>query len=129
MIYQILLAISYFHEINLVHRDLKLENIMVYIAQQGQASSMCCKVTDFGFASYCGREGLSMPLGTPLYMAPEIISQQVYDEKVDVWAFGVIAFCMLTSQYPFDGKSKEEIYRKIKDPNFMPNFNLLDRYW
>ena len=62
-------------------------------------------------------------------MAPEIISQQVYDEKVDVWAFGVIAFCMLTSQYPFDGKSKEEIYRKIKDPNFMPNFNLLDRYW
>ena len=70
-----------------------------------------------------------MPLGTPLYMAPEIVSQQAYDDKVDVWALGVIAFCMLTSQYPFDGKSKDEIYRKIKDPSQMPNFNLLDRYW
>lgn len=129
MIYQVLLAISYFHEINLVHRDLKLENIMVHVAQQGQSSSMCCKVTDFGFASYCGSDGLRMPLGTPLYMAPEIISQQVYDDKVDVWALGVIAFCILTSQYPFDGQSKDQIYRKIIDPNFEPNFNHLDRYW
>lgn len=71
-----MLAISYFHEVNLVHRDLKLENIMVHIAQEGQASSMACKVTDFGFACYIGSEaGLSMSLGTPLYMAPEIISQ------------------------------------------------------
>ena len=70
-----------------------------------------------------------MPLGTPLYMAPEIVTQQTYDDKVDVWALGVIAFCVLTSQYPFDGKSKDEIYGKIRDPRFEPNFDLLNRYW
>ena len=36
---------------------------------------------------------------------------------------------MLTSQYPFDGKSKDEIYGKIRDPSFIPNFDLLNRYW
>ena len=108
MIYQILLAVSYFHEVNIVHRDLKLENIMVHIAQEGKASSMSCKVTDFGFACFIGHDAeMNMPLGTPLYMAPEIVRQQPYNEKVDVWAAGVIAFCMLTSQYPFDGRSKE----------------------
>ena len=70
-----------------------------------------------------------MPLGTPLYMAPEIVQQKTYDDKVDVWALGVIAFCMLTSQYPFDGRSKDQIYHKIADPNTHPDLTKLDRYW
>lgn len=46
-------------------------------------------------------------------MAPEIILNQDYDEKVDIWALGVISFAILTSQYPFNGSSKEELFQMI----------------
>ena len=77
LIRQILLALTYLHstEVNVVHRDMKLENIMVDIEKLGDGSSkLVCKITDFGFAVALDPSGKeTLALGTPTYMAPEIV--------------------------------------------------------
>ena len=73
------------------------------------------KITDFGFACfYNQQQQLSYVLGSPLYMAPEIILEEPYDEKVDIWSVGVITFILLSGRPPFTGKSKPEIFNSIK---------------
>lgn len=52
-------------------------------------------------------------LGSPLYMAPEIIEEKKYDMRVDVWSVGVIAYILLSGRPPFKGRSKEEIFESI----------------
>ena len=77
---------------------------MVEMAGTGNASNMVCKLTDFGFANIIKQgESMNLKLGTPLYMAPELVKGQSYDTKVDIWAVGVLAFLMLTGKYPYDG--------------------------
>jgi calcium-dependent protein kinase len=105
---QILLAINYMHQRNITHRDIKPENILM---QAGDSKSLLLKMTDFGFASfYNPKKGLDEVLGSPLYMAPEIINRQKYDSKVDIWSVGVIAFILISGRPPFMGKSKDEIF-------------------
>jgi serine/threonine protein kinase len=68
---QLLLACNYIHKRNITHRDIKPENILM---QSTNIDSIDLKLTDFGFASfYDPEEGMSEVLGSPLYMAPEII--------------------------------------------------------
>ena len=91
---------------------------------------MICKVTDFGFATVTEpNPSLQLKLGTPLFMAPDVIEGNGYSHKVDVWALGVITYAVLTSQYPFNGVSKDEIYAKIRNPDIEPNYAHLDKYW
>ena len=63
---------------------------------------------------------MSLSLGSPLYMAPELCAETDYTEKVDVWSAGVIAYILITGKPPFIGKSKDQIYDKIQfsDPDF-----------
>lgn len=64
-------------------------------------------MTDFGFACFQNpAEGLHDVLGSPLYMAPEIIQEKTYDLRVDVWSVGVIAYILLSGRPPFKGSSK-----------------------
>ena len=75
---------------------------------------MNIKITDFGFACfYDPKEGLNDVLGSPLYMAPEIVREDTYDEKVDTWSVGVIAYILLCGSPPFKGKSKQEMFKSI----------------
>lgn len=68
------------------------------------------KIADLGFATKMDpKTGLELVLGTPLYMAPELIKHIKYNEKVDVWSLGVIVFQLLCGSTPFDGKNIEEI--------------------
>ena len=99
-----LLAISYMHKTGLIHRDLKMENIMIDLRKSNEPSmaDIICKLSDFGFA--CLAETTSdenMLCGTPKYMAPEMVAGKQYDQKVDIWSLGVIVFAMLTSTFPF----------------------------
>lgn len=57
--------------------------------------------------------GLDLVLGSPLYMAPEIIQQKVYNEKVDIWSIGVITYMLLSGRNPFPGKTKDQIKNMI----------------
>ena len=98
------------HKQNMVHRDIKPQNILI---SQKADESLLLKITDFGFASLFdpqNEEGdLNMVLGTPLYMAPEILEKKKYNSKVDIWSTGIIAFMLLTGNPPFVGKTKEEV--------------------
>ena len=73
---QILLAINYMHQQNITHRDIKPENILLSPEEQTGDSSINLKLTDFGFACfYDPDKGLKQVLGSPLYMAPEIVQE------------------------------------------------------
>lgn len=71
------------------------------------------KLTDFGFACFA-KDKKQEVLGSPLYMAPEIIAGEEYDNKVDVWSIGVITFILLSGRAPFKGKTRSEIFESIK---------------
>jgi len=130
LIYQVMLAISYMHESNTVHRDLKLENLMVQMIKSADSkqSEMLVKVTDFGFACFMDPEkDEKLSLGSPLYTAPEVILSKKYDNRCDVWSLGVMAYMMLCGRPPFSGVSKQAIYKKSL--NLEPDYSRLDKYW
>jgi serine/threonine protein kinase len=90
------------HHNRITHRDLKPANIL--LERIGEID-LHVKIADFGFSCiYDPKDGLDSKLGSPLYMAPEIIKREVYDSKVDIWAFGCIAYQMLCGIHPFQGK-------------------------
>ena len=75
---------------------------------------MTVKLTDFGFACFFEADNqLKVNLGTPLYMAPEIIKRQPYGTGVDIWAVGVIAHLVLTGKPPYRGETKVQLKKNI----------------
>ncbi len=95
-----------------MHRDVKAENIML---ENNDPDDLKIKLTDFGFACFfLPGEGRKDILGSPLYMAPEIVANKSpYDCKVDIWSVGVITYILLSGRSPFRGKTKEEIFNSI----------------
>lgn len=97
------------HQDCVVHRDIKPENILI-----DDIDNMQIKITDFGFATYFDEENkLEDVLGSPLYMPPEIVRQDKYDQKVDIWSAGILTCILLSGVPPFMGDSKEEVYTNI----------------
>lgn len=104
---QILQAVSHVHSSGYVHRDIKLENIL--LAADGSA-----RLADFGFARKVKKgERLSEFCGSVHYSAPEIHLAQAYDgAAVDVWALGVTLYALTSAQMPFYGACKRDIMSK-----------------
>ena len=96
---KILEAVSYMHERNVVHRDLKLHNIVLN-------SIFCPKIVDFGFARQASSIQSNEQCGTPNYMSPEMImkSKKCEPKQVDMWALGIILFHLAVGQNPFKCK-------------------------
>lgn len=93
----------------IVHRDLKLENILV--DEDGYI-----KIIDYGLAKMLGDdEEASSFCGTPEYLAPEMVSQSGHDKGVDWWALGVLIYEMLIGVTPFFNKNKNMLLNKIKN--------------
>ena len=106
VIKQLLLALNFMHQKNIMHRDLKPENILCEDYADAEEGEINIKLTDFGFATkYDPDKNETLSLGSPLYMAPELCEQVAYDNKVDVWAVGVITFILLTGYPPFYDRS------------------------
>ena len=75
---------------------------------------MKCKVTDFGFAQAISRnEKLKVFLGTPLYMAPEVITGG-YGKEADMWSLGVLLYTLVSGFFPFYEKTTNKVFAKIK---------------
>jgi calcium-dependent protein kinase len=78
------------------------------------------KVIDFGTAmpyDKTGKKILTEKLGTPYYIAPEVLAQK-YNEKCDIWSIGVITYMLLSGRAPFSGDSDDQIFRAIKVGKF-----------
>ena len=102
------------HKQNIAHRDIKPENILIVPEEGVSAEYPNVKLTDFGFATFFKKQtGMTQVLGSPLYMAPEVVQERQYDEKVDVWSVGVITHILLCGAPPFFGRSTPEIYQSI----------------
>jgi len=108
---QMALALGYLHSKDIVHRDMKLENVL--IDQDGYV-----QIIDFGLARMLGKNQAAFTMcGTPEYLAPEIINDAGYDKGVDWWALGVIIYEMLIGVTPFFNKKKNAVLRKIQTAN------------
>ncbi|XP_043955741.1 serine/threonine-protein kinase 33 isoform X3 [Gambusia affinis] len=117
IIYYLADAVVYLHKRDIVHRDLKLENILVKNSLDDNEDRFDIKVADFGLSVKADGVGIRKVLtdacGTLLYMAPEMMSGRGYSHWCDVWSIGVIMFMLLCGEPPFHSKSKERLLKKI----------------
>uniref|UniRef100_A0A7S0SV19 Protein kinase domain-containing protein n=1 Tax=Mantoniella antarctica TaxID=81844 RepID=A0A7S0SV19_9CHLO len=106
---QLVSGLEYCHRHNVAHRDLKLENILI----DGSATPRL-KICDFGYSkhSLIDSEPKST-VGTPAYIAPEVLSRKAYDGKAaDVWSCGVTLYVMVVGAYPFEDPADPRNFRK-----------------
>uniref|UniRef100_A0A672HMR6 Myosin, light chain kinase 5 n=1 Tax=Salarias fasciatus TaxID=181472 RepID=A0A672HMR6_SALFA len=106
---QILEGISYMHRQNIVHLDLKPENIVCV-----DTSGTAIKIIDFGLASKLdGSAPLKVMHGTPEFVAPEVISYEPVCLATDMWSIGVICYILLSGESPFQGNSDAETLASV----------------
>ncbi|CAF99648.1 unnamed protein product, partial [Tetraodon nigroviridis] len=112
-------AVDYLYKRNIVHRDLKLENILVKNAIVDNNDKIIIKVTDFGLSVQTYGLGIDHILtescGTLTYMAPEIMSGRGYSHWCDMWSMGVIIYIMLCGEPPFVSKTKSKLLEEITE--------------
>eukprot|EP01094_Clydonella_sp_ATCC50884_P013420 TRINITY_DN236_c0_g1_i1.p1 TRINITY_DN236_c0_g1~~TRINITY_DN236_c0_g1_i1.p1 ORF type:complete len:587 (+),score=169.14 TRINITY_DN236_c0_g1_i1:303-2063(+) len=97
--------------LNVVHRDLKPQNLLM----REIGGDLSVKIADFGFARVLHEHDLSLThVGSPVYMAPEILEYKRYTVKTDLWSVGVIMYEMLYGCFPIPAKTVEELQQKIR---------------
>lgn len=134
---QIMKGIAAIKEKDVMHRDLKLPNVMLNFAELPESiciqdasilkeyitnfdfrtkhETMTCKIADLGFARKLDENQLAQTgCGTPLLMAPEVIGGQLYNHKADVWSIGCLFYELLTGFMPFTGISHQNLRDNLK---------------
>ncbi len=110
LIKKLVQSIQYLHKKGIVHRDLKPENLIY--ANFSDDSEV--KITDFGLAKIAtGHSYLTTACGTPNYVAPEVLTNEGYDEAVDMWSIGVILYILLCGFPPFYSDNTQELFDQI----------------
>lgn len=106
---QLISGVSYCHSMQICHRDLKLENTLL-----DESSTPRLKICDFGYSkSSVLHSQPKSTVGTPAYIAPEVLSKKEYDGKIaDVWSCGVTLYVMLVGAYPFEDPDDPRNFRK-----------------
>lgn len=114
LIRQILEGIHLLHQSNVVHLDLKPQNILLTsLRPLGDI-----KIVDFGLARRLGAAGeLREILGTPEYVAPEILNYEPITTATDLWSIGVITFMLITGESPFAGEDKQQTFLNVSQVN------------
>lgn len=120
--YQIMSAITYLHKNNILHRDMKPENILIENKSKKLTpytgidllSEFNIKVIDFGTSNYFKKnKKLNLIIGSPYYIAPEVLDGE-YNEKCDIWSCGCILYVLLVGYPPFDAENRDALSKKIK---------------
>jgi serine/threonine-protein kinase len=107
-------ALCHAHSLGIIHRDMKPENVMV-------RKDGFLKLMDFGVAQVVDLERMTVTgqiLGSPAYMAPEVLDGRTLDFRSDVFSVGVMLYQMATGSLPFPGKNPHEVLRKVSEGKF-----------
>lgn len=120
IMYQLFSSIKFLHDYGIIHRDIKPENIIIQ-----DEENLFIKLIDYGSCEVLteSKQTGTQKVGTPSYIAPEILNGEEYDYSCDMWSLGVIMYFLLSGQKPFQGISEEELYNAIKtaEPTFQEN--------
>ena len=111
---------------NIVHRDLKLQNIFIKYTNQ-ERTEFDVKLGDFGFGKIIEQDVTGTKLGTPVTMAPEVLRGKTYTNKADLWSVGVIIYQLHCKTFPFLGMNERMILKKIEEHRlpYLPKDPLL----
>jgi serine/threonine protein kinase len=112
---QIILTLQYIHDHNIVHRDIKLDNILIDLDNN-------IKICDFGVSKEIkNNESMLEQCGTPAYIAPEILLNRGYEGfGVDIWSAGVVLYAMLSGTVPFKGNNIKDLHDLIIKGEYTP---------
>ena len=140
---QVISGFAYLHARKILHRDIKLENILVKFNSEEDKENLNMlkseiKITDFGFARYLKGDSLAKSLlGNPINMDPHILRKMAridndtefgYDEKADIWSLGTITYELLVGYPAYEASSYEELITKIEEGNYkIPHEIILSR--
>ena len=131
LFYQVFSGLCYLHENNIIHRDIKLENIMISDIEKDiitKEEYFWLKIIDFGTAKIFQKNKKEKTIiGSSYYIAPEVLKKQ-YNEKCDTWSIGVVLFMLITGVPPFDGKNDKEIIHSIQKGKYDKNNKKLLNY-
>lgn len=103
-------ALANLHNVAIAHRDVKPENILY----ASQSRDPTVKLVDFGISQPCSEHQANDMVGTPLYVAPEVLLRQPYGIAADMWSLGVIVHILLTGYPPFDDDDLVKLVNKVK---------------
>ena len=122
--FQIFSALVYLHNNNIIHRDIKLENILISdieIEPKTKVKYFHIKMIDFGGAKVFEKSNLENEIfGSNLYIAPEVLKRK-YNEKCDTWSVGVLLHLLLVGRAPFEGGNPSDTSNKIRKGKFNTN--------
>ena len=116
--YEIISGLKYLYTHGILHRDIKPQNILIH--------NKTIKISDFGFAkSFEKNDLITTFCGSPLYMAPEIITSHEYNSLSDIWSLGVVLYELLSKKHPYNCDTKKELWGKFKDKTLVIEYESI----
>jgi NIMA (never in mitosis gene a)-related kinase len=115
VVHQVSNALKYIHDFDIIHRDIKCENILI-------SSDDRFMIGDFGLSKQmiAFSKRTMAQVGTYNYMSPQQIAKQKYSVKTDIWSLGVVLYRMCTFRFPFDSEDLLEMSKLIEKGDFEP---------